>query len=149
MHAYKGLGGFWKNHIYAAALPSGLKNNVEWSISHFEMINIIVALRLWGSDWSHQKAILKTDNMAVVNICNSGYTRDQALASIIRNIWLLTSEYDICLKVVHIAGKKNTIADLLSRWEATLSQKEKLSMYIAKPQWHKVTEQEFDLNQHI
>ena len=113
------------------------------------MINIIVALRLWGSDWSHQKVILKTDNMAVVNIYNSGYTRDQYLDSIVHNIWLLMSEYDICLKVVHIAGKKNTIADLLSRWEATLSQKEQLNMYIAKPQWHKVTEQEFDLNPHI
>ena len=138
-----------KNYIYAAALPSGLRNNVNLSITNFEMINIIVVIKLWGSDWSHQKVILKTNNMAGVNICNSGYTRDQYLASIIRNIWLLTSEYDICLKVVHIAGKQNIIADLLSRWKGTPSQREIILSYKAEHQWYKGTEQEFYLNPHI
>ena len=57
--------------------------------------------------------------MAVVNTCNTGYTRDKCRASMIRNIRPLTSEHGIQLQVIHIAGKQNTIADLLSHWEGT------------------------------
>ena len=87
--------------------------------------------------------------MAVVSICNTRYTKDHHLASMVRNIWLLTAEYDICLQVVHITGKKNIIADLLSRWEGTPSQREKIHEYIEKPKWYKVQEQDFHLNTHI
>ena len=109
------------------------------------MINITVALKLWGSDWSHQTVIFKIDNMAVVSICNTGYTRDQYLASMIRNIWLLTSEYDICLQVTHIAGKQNIIAEMLSRWEGTPAQIKKICDYVAETKWYKVKKTRFPI----
>ena len=145
----QGVGGVWQNRIYTAPLPNALKNDRDFNITHYEMINIIVALRLWGAEWSHQKVLLKTDNIAVVSICNTGYTRDQHLARMVRNIWLLTAEHDICLQVAHIAGKQNTIADLLSRWEGTPTQIEKIHEYTDKPRWYKVQELHFQLNIHI
>ena len=39
------------------------------------------------------------------------------LATIVRNIWFVTSLNDIKISVCHIVGRDNTIADLLSRWE--------------------------------
>ena len=80
------------------------------------MINIIIAIKLWGTEWVGQKVILYIDNEAVVSICNQGYTRDKVLATIARNIWLLTAEKDIYLQVMHLPDKDNVIADLLSRW---------------------------------
>ena len=51
----------------------------------------------------------KSDNMAVLNICQSGYTSDMYLIILIRNIWLLTTIYYIQLIVIHIPGKENRI----------------------------------------
>ena len=71
------------------------------------MVNIVVALRIWGKEWCGKKLILNTDNMTVVNICKSGFSRDKHLAAFIRNIWLLAAKFDIELVVCHIAGQKN------------------------------------------
>ena len=59
------------------------------------MMNIVVALRIWSAEWAVKKVVLNTDNMSVVNICNSGFTRDKHSAVFIRNIWFLTASFDI------------------------------------------------------
>ena len=56
------------------------------------------------------------DNLAVVQVLNSGKTRDLTLAAIARNIQFQVATMNINLKVIHIPGKFNVIADLLSRW---------------------------------
>ena len=103
--------------MYTAPIPDWLQQYDNMHITHFEMINIIIAIKLWGSEWVGQKVILYTDNESVVSICNQGYTSDTVLATIVRNIWLHTAETDICLQVLHLPGTNNVIADLLSRWE--------------------------------
>ena len=85
------VGGIWKNAVYSALLPDNIRDNPNLSITHYKMINILVALRIWGSAWAHKKILLRYDNMAVVNITRSGYTRDAHLALYIQNIWLLIS----------------------------------------------------------
>ena len=37
-------------------------------IVHFEMLNVLVAVRLWGSSWQYMKIKLFCDNKAVMNI---------------------------------------------------------------------------------
>ena len=56
------------------------------------------------------------DNSAVVQVLQSGCTRDPYLVACARNVWLLVAKYDIKITYVHISGKKNRTADLLSRW---------------------------------
>ena len=113
------------------------------------MLNIIVALKTWGKFWKNQKIQLKTDNMAVVNICRSGYTRDRELAGYIRNIWLLTAKHDIQLIVVHIDGKKNVIADLLSRWGSGGNNMNRLHELVDSPVWCSINENWFDIDYEI
>ena len=86
------------------------------------------------------------DNQAVVSICNCGYTRDGMLATYIRNIWLITSIYDMCISVKHIAGNKNIIADLLSRWENNcVTHLCKLYESVPNYEWQKVSDDFFRL----
>ena len=66
-----------------------------------------------------KKIRIACDNEAVVHVLNSGKTRDLTLAAIARNIQFQVARGDINLQVVHIPGKDNTIADLLSRWAMT------------------------------
>ena len=77
----------------------------------------------------NQKNLVKTDNMAVVQICSNDYTRDMILSAYVRNLRLITARYDIDLTVSHIDGKNNIFADLLSRWKGSDSNYKVLGQY--------------------
>ena len=126
------VGGVWKQYVYTGKIPDIFQKN-HFAITHYEMVNILVAIRTWGKQWESKRVVIKTDNMAVVEICRSGYTRDVHLAAIVRNIWLLTAQYDIELSVCHVCGRNNEIADLLSRWCNSQGNIEKLNMWVKNP----------------
>ena len=105
-----------------------------YNINHLEMINIMVAIKIWGSIWSNKKICIHCDNLPVVEILNSGKARDHILATCVRNIWLLTALYNIIIHITHITGVKNTVADLLSRWGDTHQDHVKLQQYVSDPQ---------------
>ena len=83
------------------------------------MINILVALKLFCKNWAKQVVRLFCDNSAMVQVLQSGRTKDPYLAACARNVWLLAAKHDIQITYVHIAGKKNRAADLLSRWTSS------------------------------
>ena len=109
----QGIGARWGNRVYASKNPTEYDN---MTIVHYKMLNIMVALRTWGSLWSGKTVCIHCDNEAVVTVLSTGETKDLTLAAIARHVWLSMVEYDICLKTVHIRGKDNNIADSLSRW---------------------------------
>ena len=118
--------------VYALHIPCGYK---EYDIVHLEMINVIVALKLWGHVWANHKVHICCDNLAVVDVLNSGRARDSVLATSARNVWMLTAFHNIYLVVTHIQGVQNVIADLLSRWQGTAASFHKLHQYIPCPMW--------------
>ena len=78
-----GLGGRLDNQIYTLPLAP---DHQYLDIAYLEMVNILVAIRLWGRLWQHKKIIIKCDNQAVVSILKLGKTKDSTLACIARNI---------------------------------------------------------------
>ena len=68
-----------------------------------------------GGHWVHSSIEIFCDNLALVQVVTSDKTREPILGACIRNIWLLSAVFDIDLRIQPIRGKKNTIADLLSR----------------------------------
>ena len=80
-----------------------------------EMINVLIALRLWAKAWAHSLVTVNCDNFAVVQVNNSGKSRDSFLGACIKNLWLVMASHDSHLNLVHIEGKKNSLADALSR----------------------------------
>ena len=128
----QGLGGVLKNMVYTLQIPTGFNN---YTIVHLEILNIVVALKLWGSLWQSHAIEVKCDNMAVVEVLNTGRARDQMLATSARNIWLLISMYDIDLVVTHIPGVTNVVADLLSRWQHNYQNISKLNKLVVDHQW--------------
>ena len=89
---------------------------VLYSIVHLKMINVFVALSPWKQRLAGRALLIHCDNAAVVCTLNSGRAHDQFLLKVARNIWLITAIHDIHLQVCHIPGKRNIIADTLSRW---------------------------------
>ena len=108
-----GVGALWKDRVYASPVQDIL--NFSPTIVHLEMINLVIALRMWGKYWANSVATAHCDNIVVVQVVDNSRTRDPFLAACIRNIWLLTAKWDIQLKIIHIPGGENVHADALSR----------------------------------
>ena len=76
------------------------------------------------------KIKISCDNLEAVEVINSGKTRDEFLATCARKIWLLSAIFNIQLIMVHIPGKCNLIADILSRWVTTNNAQQKLEQLL-------------------
>ena len=55
------------------------------SIAPKELLPIVIAGFLWGASWRGQLVTAHCDNMAVVEMVNSGYSKDGASAQRTRN----------------------------------------------------------------
>ena len=127
-----GLGAIYENQVYALQLPNSWSQH---NIAQLEMINILVALKVWHNQWAGQRVVINCDNQAVVAVLTNGRSRDVVLAKYARNIFMWLSTCNIDMKVVHIAGKKNSIADLLSRWFTVPNNVQKLQQLVHPVTW--------------
>ena len=79
------------------------------------MLNIVIALKTWGRWWLHSAIAVVCDNLGVVQVVNTGKTKDTFLGLCVNNIWILIASFDTQLQIHHIAGTYNVIVDTLSR----------------------------------
>ena len=104
------------------------------------------AIRVWQDQWRDKKVGIACDNWAVVQVLNIGRTRDLTLAAIARNIQYQAAVSNIHLQVTHIPGKKNIIADLLSRWKNTVNPHSLLKFHLPNFAWVKITQENIDID---
>ena len=121
------LGGSYDNYIYALQIPKGFQG---YNIAHLEILNIVVALKVWGQALANKSIEIRCDNLAVVGILSLGKARDIIMATCARNIWLLAAIYNINVIVTHIRDCDKFVVDLLSRWFQTQDNCEKLSNFL-------------------
>ena len=138
-----GLGGVFHNLVYHVPIPPGFCN---LNIVHLQMINILVVSKLFCNNWTRQAVRLFCDNSAVVQVLQSGRTKDPYLAAVARNVWLLAAKHDIEINYVHISGKKNRTADLLSRWTGSMNDMQELNFLVPTLLWLKTSLSLLDLD---
>ena len=73
-----GLGGRWRNMVYYLTIPLGYR---AMTIVHLEIINIMVAVKLFASQWKGLQLLVKCDNDAVVKVLKSDRACDPFLAA--------------------------------------------------------------------
>ena len=127
-----GSGGVYGQMVYTLDIP---KDFMNYSIVHIEILNIMVALKVWAYCWQDKYIEVFCDNLAVVPVLQTGKARDSHLATFVRNIWLITSIFNINLAITHIPGKNNSVADLLSRWNVTPDNETRLLSIKPIHQW--------------
>ena len=88
------------------------------NISFLELLNILVALKIWGKQFAGCKVRVYCDNMAAVHTLAHHKIVCPQLATVARNIWSLQVSLGVHLEVHHIAGKLNATADALSRFKS-------------------------------
>ena len=80
--------------------------------------------------WRDRAVLVSCDNQSAVRVCQSGKTKDPFLEMCFHALWLQAAALNVDLRVIHIPGKINTVADALSRhkyqgpplrfWEAVM-----------------------------
>ena len=78
-----------------------------------EMVIIVVAVAVWGQEWSSSTVLAFSDNMAVVSAITAGLAWDPLLMYLLRCLHFFSAHYGTVLRARHIAGVQNTAADAL------------------------------------
>ena len=86
-------------------------------VSSFELLTIVVALKVWGARWTRLRITVCCDNVAAVNVLNTGRCRNPFMNSCLREICYFAAIYEFEVCAVHSPGVSNHFADLLSRWD--------------------------------
>lgn len=90
----------------------------QWANVHItikELLPIVVACAVWGSNWRGQTIQCICDNAAVVAIINSGRSKDKLAMHILRCLFFFTAHFNVSLFAQHLPGRENVAADALSR----------------------------------
>ena len=79
----------------------------------------------------------------------SGRARDPYLGACARNVWYISALCDIDLQYVHVLGKQNRAADLLSRWTNSVKDVIELNELVKNPVWIPVNTDLLDLDNRL
>jgi len=107
-----GCGACWSNQWFHLGWPVNLQ---ILFIAVKELIPVITAAALFGHQWRGHLIQLSVDNMSVVHVLNSTYSRDPHLMHLICIVVFLAAHFDFWFQAQRIEGKYNNLADALSR----------------------------------
>lgn len=92
------------------------KDPDDSNINVHEVEAILLAFQLWAPAWHRKKVIIHTDSKMAVAGLENLTLRGPANASL-RQILLLAARWDVSIKPQWIEGKRNGLADALSRFD--------------------------------
>ena len=75
------VGCIWHDRIDSAPVP--VIPGFALTMVHIAMLNIIVALRLWGSLWEHPQVKIHRENDAVIQVVVTSKIKDPYLGTCI------------------------------------------------------------------
>ena len=107
-----GYAGIYKDRWFNGVFPP------EWqklNIMTLEFYPIILAIYVWGPLRQNHSILFFTDNESLVSVINKQTSRDDDVMKMVRFMVLQCLNLNILFKAKHIPGKKNVLADHLSR----------------------------------
>ena len=111
-----GYGTYFEGHWAYGKWPAWLRHKrIKVHITFKELFPVVLSIVLWGQEWANQRVTFHCDNQAVVYCINKQSTREKSSMHLLRMLVALCLKHNIVFKAVHIAGKRNAIADALSR----------------------------------
>lgn len=110
-----GAGAVFQSMAFHAEFPEFIMKQ-QLHINALEFLTLIVALKLWAHQIPGKKISLFCDNMATVQVINSGFSRDLFMQTCLRELVFVLSVNNVQIRACHITGSENRLADFLSRW---------------------------------
>jgi len=90
----------------------------RWEEVHItikELLPIVVAGAVWGSQWSGLWIQCLCDNAAVMAIIDSGSSKHPLAMHLMRSLFFISAYFKFTFVASHIPGRHNQAADALSR----------------------------------
>jgi len=107
-----GLGGVFGSNWFSISIPPAI---LGAPIHILEFCAVGMPIITWANDLTNKQVLISTDNLDIVHVWSSGSCKDKLLMSLVRNLFLFIAHRNINILLVHIPGKDNVLADLLSR----------------------------------
>ena len=114
---FRGCGAFCLPHWF----------NLQWSanmqtfpIAVKELFPVVIAVAIYGNQWSGKLVLFRVDNMAVVEVLKAAYSREPHLTHLIRMLAFFAAHFNFWFSASHVAGSENMLADSLSHNNAKL-----------------------------
>ena len=85
------------------------------NIATKELVPVVVGCAVWGAHWRQKVVLNQCDNMAVVDVIRSQKSKDPTIMHLLRCLHFICAYWEIELRVEHIPGKLNVMADAVSR----------------------------------
>lgn len=85
------------------------------NIATKELLPIVISCAVWGPQWCCKLVLNQCDNMAVVDIMKAQRSKDPTIMHLLRCLHFICAYWEIELRVEHIPGKMNVVADAVSR----------------------------------
>ena len=86
------------------------------------LVPVVISAAIFGRHWSGKLVNFMVDNLAVVQVLQATYSRDIHLMHLIRLLVLFAAHFNFWFTASHVAGKKNTCADAISRNDTEILQ---------------------------
>ena len=109
-----GCGAVAGEQFYATPFPESVIR-ADHTIAHLELLNIVVAIKMWRVRWAGWTVQVFCDNLNSVHVLQSGRSRDHFMRACAREVFLHTAANDIDIQVCHRPGLAMVWADALSR----------------------------------
>ena len=92
----------------------------DWSAVNImvkELVPVVVAAAIWGSQWSGQFVHFHIDNMSVVDVLKKGSSKEPSglVMHLLRCLSFFSAFFHFSFSSVHIPGVCNSVADDISR----------------------------------
>ena len=93
---------------------------LEWAsidIMVKELVLVVLACALWGSQWAGRHVLFHIDNLSVVQMLQKGASKEPSgvIMHLLRCLSFLTAYFHFSISASHIAGVHNIVADDISR----------------------------------
>ena len=109
-----GCGAFDGREYYSEEFPRSLREGGH-PIARLELLNVVIAVKLWARGWTHRRVRIHCDNMNACLAIRTGRSRDEFMQACVRELFVYSVRYDVELVPEHRPGVLMGTADALSR----------------------------------
>ena len=110
-----GAGSFWGNDWFYCNWNLDCAAAEDLHINEKELMTVVLAAARWCHGWQNQRIYVFSDNMVTVAGVNQGTSRNPIIMECLRYLFWLSVTFNFHLRAIHIKGKYNDKADMLSR----------------------------------
>ena len=113
----KGFGCYFQGEWCQGTFPSHSFGDKQMSINWCKLYAVTMALALWGPQLTGKHLLFHCDNASVVHIMAKASLHSKTMMVLVCTFTLLAMHHNIHIKIQHIAGAINEVADMLSRFD--------------------------------